>query len=93
MRVDVGQEDWAACDVFVQAGRSTHHVLGAQLGLVGAVGIVGIVGIVGDTCGENQRDAVPGSIHKLWVALGYRLLRDELKNLFHFRFKFSAKYI
>ena len=72
MRVDVGQEDWAACDVFVQAGRSTHRVLGAQLGLVGAVGIVG------DTCRENQRDAVPGSIHKLWVALGYRLLRDEM---------------
>ena len=44
------------------------------MGAVGIVGSVGIVGIVGDTCGENQRDAVPGSIHKLWVALGYRLL-------------------
>ena len=31
-------------------------------GVVGALG-----GVVGATCGEDQRDAVPGSIPKLWI--------------------------
>ena len=59
------------------------------------VGIVGIVGsLVGSTCGEDQRDAVPGSIHKLWVTLGYQLLGWEFAAFSIFvnlDLKFSAK--
>ena len=50
-------------------------VVGAMSRVGSPVGAVGTLGsLVGGTCGEDQRDAVPGSIHKLWVTLGYQLL-------------------
>ena len=48
---------------------AAHKLHGTELGSV-----VPLVGAVGATCVEKTRDAVPGSIPKLWVTLGYHLL-------------------
>ena len=50
---------------------AAHKLHGTELGSV----VVPLVGAVGATCVEKTRDAVPGSIPKLWVTLaGYHLL-------------------